>query len=146
MAHASYLCAYLVAAWAVHPPPAVAQAVCEEVAAAALVEDVPVELALAVAYTESRLNPGAESSAGALGPLQVIPWWHCPGRTRRGCDLIGTGIRALARYRARFGPWGAALCHWNSGNECFRRARIFARVVLGRADELQSIGTGRCGG
>ena len=147
MAHVSALCAWILAAWNVAPVQDVAQAVCEDVGAAALVDGVPGELALALADTESRLNPNAESSAGALGPLQVIPKWHCPRRRARGCDLVGVGVRTLKRYRAKYGPaWADALCHWNSGNQCVRRARIFARAVLRRADELSDIGTnGRCG-
>jgi len=147
MAHVSALCAWILAAWSVAPVQDVARAVCEDVGAAALVEGVPVELALAMAYTESRLNPDAESSAGALGPLQVIPRWHCPRRRARGCDLVGVGVRTLKRYRAKYGPaWADALCHWNSGNTCVRRARIFARVVLRRAHELSNTGTqDRCG-
>ena len=147
MAHVSALCAWILATWNVAPVQNVAQAVCEDVGAAALVEGVSVELALALAYTESRLNPDAESSAGALGPLQVIPKWHCPRRRARGCDLVGVGVRTLKRYRAKYGPaWADALCHWNSGNQCVRRARIFARAVLRRADQLSDIGTQqRCG-
>ena len=147
MAHVSALCAWILAAWNVAPAQDVAKAVCEDVGAAALVDGVPVELALARAYTESRLNPNAESSAGALGPWQVIPKWHCPRRRARGCDLVGGGVRTLKRYRAKYGPaWADALCHWNSGNQCVRRARVFARAVLRRADELSDIGTnGRCG-
>jgi len=145
--HASALCLWLVSSWAVAPPQSVALAVCHDVAAAALVEGVPVELALALAYTESRLNPTAESSRGALGPLQVVPWFHCPGKRRRGCDLVGVGVRTMLRFLGRFGPsWRVALCHWNSGNRCYRRSRLFSRIVLRRAEELQSIGAGRCGG
>lgn len=146
MAHASLVCAYVVASWVVYPPPETATETCEDIAAAAMVEGVPVELAVALAYTESRLNPKAKSRAGALGPLQVIPRWHCPDRRRRGCDLVAAGVRALVRYRAIYGPWRRALCHWNSGNVCVRRSKTFAEIVLRRASELQSVGNGLCGG
>ena len=55
MAHVSAICAWILAAWNVAPVQDVAQAVCEDVGAAALVEGVPVELALALAYTELSL-------------------------------------------------------------------------------------------
>ena len=145
MEHIAALCAYIVLNWSVYPPSEVAQGVCADVGAAALVEGLPPELALALAYTESRFNPLAKSARGALGPWQVLPAYYCPKGRARGCDLVAAGARALVRFRDKYGPtWRAALCHWNSGNHCYRRSRLFARIVLGRAHELTS-NAGRLG-
>ena len=96
----------------------------------------PTHISIALAYTESRFSTEAKSNRGAVGPLQILPKYHCPGRTARGCDLLAAGLSALRRYRTKYGDWASALCHWNSGNECYRRSRLFARIVLGRAREL----------
>ena len=142
MEYVSAVCLYVLTAWSVAPPNAVAQHTCEDVGAAALVEGVsPVE-AIALAYTESRLNPRARSPRDASGPLQIIPWFHCPGRTEKGCDLVGAGVRSMIRFRKKYGSeW---LCHWNSGNRCFRRSRLFARIVKRRVLELSRAVGGEC--
>ena len=94
-------------------------------------------VAVALAYTESRYSTRAVSRAGALGPLQVLPQWHCPGRKAKGCDLVEAGVKALARYGRLYahkpGGWHTALCHWNAGNRCTKRGRWFARRVMLRA-------------
>tara|TARA_R110000824_G_scaffold101754_1_gene241685 strand:- start:158 stop:613 length:456 start_codon:yes stop_codon:yes gene_type:complete len=115
-----------------------ALSVCYQVGEAAERAGLPPELAVALAYTESRLNPAAESSAGALGPLQVIPRWHCPGGRARGCDLIDAGILALLKFERKFGPsWDDVLCHWTQGNKCWSVGRRFARIVLERAEKFR---------
>ena len=91
-------------------------------------------LAVALAYTESRFNPKAVSPVGAQGPLQVIPFFHCPNRTIRDCDLIAAGMDAIIRFKKKRGrEW---LCHWNSGNRCNRRSRLFAKIVNRRRRQL----------
>ena len=148
MDRVAMLCAYVVQSWIVSPPDAEALRICHDIGAAALAEGHPVELVVALAYTESRLDASARSSRGALGPLQILPRYHCPARRARGCDLIEAGVRTISRFRARFGPsWSDVLCHWNSGNRCYRRSRHFARVVLRRAEELSLHGGSEvCGG
>ena len=142
MAHVTVLCVYVVSSWFTVPPSSQVLGVCEDVGAAALVEGLSPALVIALAFTESRLNAGARSSRGAVGPLQVLPWFHCPGRRERGCDLVAAGVKSITRFQLRFGDgW---LCHWNSGNECYRRSRLFARIVLGRAAELSRARGERC--
>ena len=134
MDHVLALCLHIVAAWTVYPPSDQALHVCKQVGAAALVEGVSPAVALALSFTESRFNPDARSSRGAVGPLQVLPKYHCPNRRERGCDLIAAGVQAMKKFERKFGiDW---LCHWNSGNRCVRRSRLFARIVLKRAAEL----------
>ena len=137
----SYLYVYLACATAMGwlDAPSVTSerlATCVAVGAGAMDEGVDHRLAIALSYTVSRFNPRAVSSAGALGPLQVKPVFHCPGGRVRGCDLITAGLRAMKKYRKKYKRWPEALCHWNSGNECYPRSRRFARIVLERRRAL----------
>ena len=136
--------------WNVARPYDMAYRTCLEVAQGAALEGIPADLAIALAFTESRFNPKARSSRGALGPLQilprrgamgplqVLPRYHCPSRKAAGCDLVAAGLSALSRYRTKYGDWSSVLCHWNSGNECYRRSRLFARIVLKRMRALST--------
>ncbi len=108
------------------------QETCMELGTQALVEGVPLDLAVALAFTESRFSRTARSSVGASGPFQVVPRYHCPNGQLEGCDLITAGLHAIKRYRKRYKRWRDALCHWNSGNRCYRKSRLFARIVLRR--------------
>mgnify|MGYP003626858172 FL=1 len=105
---------------------------CIAVGVEAEMHDLPASLVVALSYTESRFSPGAVSDAGASGPLQVVPRFHCPDGKAKGCDLITAGLRALKKYRKKYKRWPAALCHWNSGNRCYRKSKLFARIVLKR--------------
>ena len=108
---------------------------CVEVGIGAIAEGLHPSLVVALSYTESRFNRRAVSHAGARGPLQILPKYHCPERRLRGCNLIKAGIGAIIRYRNRYGSdW---LCHWNSGNRCYKKSRAFARIVLKRAHALR---------
>lgn len=109
---------------------------CVAIGTQAVVEDVDMHMAIAVAYTESRFSRDAVSPAGARGPMQVKPVFHCPGGKLKGCDLITAGLRALKKYIKKYKRWPDALCHWNSGNKCYRRSRLFARIVLKRRRAL----------
>mgnify|MGYP003121773193 CR=1 FL=1 len=112
-----------------------AMATCYEVGEAADRAGLPVSLVVALAYTESRLNPLAASARRARGPLQVVPVWHCPGGKAKGCDLVAAGVAALQKFHAKYGPdWPVVLCHWAQGNQCYRIGRMFARTVLSRAE------------
>ena len=52
--------------------------VCLDVARAAEDEELPVALVVSVAYEESKFTMDLQSKAGAVGPLQIIPRYHCP--------------------------------------------------------------------
>ncbi len=95
--------------------------------------DLPPHIAISVAYTESRFNKEAVSPRGAMGPIQILPQYHCPNKEVDGCDLVDSGLRALRRYRNKYKNWADALCHWNSGNACVTRAKRFSRIVRKRA-------------
>ena len=82
----------------------------------------PLELLVAVAYEESQMNPDAQSRAGALGLLQLLPTTaselrvdplHPPSNVRAGArylrqmfDQFGTAELALIAYNA--GPTAVA--------------------------------------
>jgi hypothetical protein len=91
------------------PPPrgraeARAVEVCQLIVESAEAQDVPAELAVAVAFNESRLRWHLTSPRGAAGPMQVIARHWCPDRRGRwtangehivkGCDLIAAGVLA----------------------------------------------------
>lgn len=95
---------------------------CAEVSLKAWQHEVPVGLAVAVAYHESRLDHEALSSAGAIGPMQVIPrYW--PG------DPVEAGMRALRYYVRKHGP-DEGLARYNAGNRPGPKARAYARKVI----------------
>ena len=111
---------------------------CLRVGDAAVEAGIDPAVAIALSYTESRFNKEAVSSRGAEGPLQVLPKYYCPGKTSRDCDLIDAGIQAIIRHNKRFGPrLREVLCHWNSGNKCYRKSRLFAKKVIKRARNLR---------
>jgi len=105
---------------------------CGRVARAARAQGVSVPLALAVAWHESRLEHGARSHRGAVGPMQVVPRWWCPTRKAEGCDLVAAGVLALRTYLAQQGRVNEALCAYNAGNQCGARGRAYALAVLAR--------------
>lgn len=130
----AHICAVALT-WASPALPPERFAPCVEVGMGAIAEDLHPSLAVALSYTESRFNPDAVSPAGARGALQVLPSFHCPYGRLRGCNLIKAGIAAIIRYRNRYGSdW---LCHWNSGNRCYRKSRAFAYLVKQRAYALR---------
>lgn len=107
--------------------------VCQDVAVAARVAGVPVRLAVTLAWSESRFQADAVSRVGAVGPLQVLPRYWCPGGTVEGCDLALAGTMAL---RQLFDEHGIerGLCHYAAGNVCNDRALRYARFIMSRAD------------
>jgi soluble lytic murein transglycosylase-like protein len=103
---------------------------CYDVANIAQQEGLDPILAVAVAFTESRLIPTAESSEGAVGAMQVIPKYCCPNRKKQGCDLIKAGVNTLQRLKTRHKQWDKTLCHYNNGNKCYPSGKGYARHVL----------------
>jgi hypothetical protein len=129
---AETLCAAALALGHAGPAP-VARATCEHVAASAVAWGVPPELAVALAWHESRLSPGAVSRAGAVGPLQVMPRLG-----RRAVEPAGAGVEELARLLGRHRV-GRALCHYNAGLVCSPRALRWARAVVRMAERLRGL-------
>lgn len=91
-------------------------AVCEDVATEAARQGVEITLALAVAWRESAMTRNAVSTAGAVGPMQVIPRFWCKVEP---CDHIEAGVRALKHYTESRGTLDG-LCAYASGKSCSR--------------------------
>lgn len=92
-------------------------------------------LVAAIAIEESGISLNVVSSAGAVGPLQILPKYHCPYKTRKSCDLIFDGIEAIAKFRRKYGgpthkDQFNVLCHYNGGNRCGKKAKAYAKRVL----------------
>lgn len=102
---------------------------CMSVAGAARAEGVPVDLAVALAWSESRFDADAANPSGAVGPMQVKPQFWCPGGRADGCDLTRAGVVALRSLTGRHGTSGG-LCRYAAGNVCTRAGRRYARWVL----------------
>ncbi len=85
---------------------------------------VPLQLLVATAYQESRMNPQAQSSVGARGLLQLMP------ATARELRLAGddasanvlAGARYLRQMLDRFGNVDLALAAYNAGPRAVERA------------------------
>ena len=112
---------------------------CLAVVAVAQIADVDPYLAVSVAWFESKFNPDAVSSAGAVGPLQVLPKYWCPERRLRGCNLLEAGARALQRYTRKY-ALREALCRYNAGGRgCkVQRAAKYADRVLRMQKRLRN--------
>ena len=133
------ICSLVVMAWSVYAGPAVAVGTCHDVLTVAERAGLDLPLVAAIAYTESRFRADAESRAGAVGPLQVLPKYHCPNRRRAGCDLVAAGVGAIIRHLDVYGRKGlaAVLCHWNAGNACGEKGRLFAKIVIKRQAKIR---------
>ena len=144
---AAELCAIAIAAWTSQAAswyepriPAMTD-VCVEIADAAHVRGADPYLMVAIGWQESRFRDGLVSGAGAHGPMQVIPRYHCPDGELRGCDLVDAGVAAYLRFLDLRGSEAGALCAYNGGNNCGESARAYARRVAGLADELVTLYT-----
>jgi soluble lytic murein transglycosylase-like protein len=93
-------------------------------AEAAAKTGVPLSLLVAMAYAESRMDPRAESHAGARGLLQLMP--STARELRLDGDDPATNVLAGARYLGqmidRFGSVDLALAAYNAGPTAVTRA------------------------
>ena len=111
--------------------------VCEQVAHSANARGIEWELMVSLSFEESRYSSNAKSWAGAVGPMQVLPKYHCPGKKSEGCDLIKAGLDAWEKFSARVSKKDplrteTILCHYNAGNKCTKSGRRYARRILDR--------------
>lgn len=112
------------------PPKKTQVDTCADVTIAALASGHDPTMVLSIAWNESRFIPKQTSSAGAKGPLQVIPRYWCP---RKGtCDLVKAGLKAWGFYSDKAKTESDALCMYVSGRKCGERkgAVSYARKVL----------------
>jgi hypothetical protein len=82
---------------------------CSAIVTEAQAQSVDPVLAVSVAWVESAWLPRIKNKrSSAIGPMQILPRYWCPGRDGRwradgtgrlqGCDLIEGGVRALRWY------------------------------------------------
>ena len=102
---------------------------CVKVATEARTAGVPPALMVAIAWVESRYNPTVVSSAGAVGILQVIPRYHCPKKTAKGCNTIKRGVLLMRRLIKRYGVL-KALASYNAGPRRWKLGVGYARLVM----------------
>tara|TARA_R110000851_G_scaffold140684_2_gene278123 strand:- start:2364 stop:2876 length:513 start_codon:yes stop_codon:yes gene_type:complete len=122
--------------------------VCLEVARAADDMELPIALVVSVAYEESKFERELTSKAGAKGPLQIIPRYHCPSPegehkphkrrgTLQGCDLVRDGVKAVKWFWETYDfDWPRALAHYNSGEKVYSSSRAYARRIQRRARRI----------
>lgn len=110
-------------------------ATCVRVASEAARAKVPRDVLLAQAWTESRFNNRRVGKAGEISALQVLPRYHCPGRTAKGCDGIRRGAALHARLRRKYGD-RRALAVYNAGPSNWRAGLRYARKVRRLARRL----------
>ena len=107
-------------AWAVCPVPARFRSA---FVSASEKTGVPVSLLVATAYEESRMNPAAQSGAGARGLLQVMP---ATAQSLRAGDSPAANVLAGARYLRqmldRFRSVELALAAYTAGPTAVARA------------------------
>lgn len=89
----------------------------QQITATAAKYGVPADLALAVAYQESGLNPDAMGQAGEVGLYQLMPStaWELGVNPYVIEENIQGGMAYLSQQYQRFGSWDAALAAYNAG-------------------------------
>lgn len=121
------------------PPKPAQKNICSDVVIASINHGQDTPLMLSIAWHESRFLPNQLSTAGAVGPMQVLPKYWCPKGKAEGCDLVSAGFKAWTTYFEREkGDERNALCRYNSGKKCKHSpgAARYARKVLRTRDNM----------
>jgi soluble lytic murein transglycosylase-like protein len=82
--------------------------------------NLPENLLVRVAYQESRfrddiISGETESSAGALGIMQIVPYWHPNVDPLNPEEAIFYAAKYLSNLRSQTGSWSMALAAYNWG-------------------------------
>ncbi len=112
---------------------------CEDIVIVSLKYGEDPALMLSIAWNESRFFPKSKSRVGAIGPMQVMPKYWCPGGKAKNCDLVDAGFRAWRTYmRLEKGDEYQALCRYGSGKRCEKSlgARRYAKRVQRTKENL----------
>ena len=86
-------------------------------------------LVASLAWVETRWNPRIRSKTNDCGMMQLnlkFSKFTC----HQLFDLrtnVRAGIKAIKYWQKRFGK--DFLCHYNSGNKCYRRSRNYAKKI-----------------
>jgi soluble lytic murein transglycosylase-like protein len=115
-----------------------------QINAAAAKYGVPASLIASTIQAESSGNPGAVSSEGAIGLMQLMPSTAVDlgvDPTDPGQNIDG-GTRYLSQMFAQFGSWDAALAAYNAGPRNYLAGNIGAGTVAYVNKILGAIGLG----
>ena len=93
---------------------------------------VPVEIALSVAWEESRFTHQLKPTPSkCVGPMQIkISYW-CEGKKLKTCDIFYDGVKALKYYLNRFKPMRKAICYYNDSKKCSKKNKYTSHYVKG---------------
>ena len=116
------------------PHPQKGRAVCELALSHAARARLPLEVSAAVLIAESGMSEGARSSAGAVGPWQVLPRYFMRDKAT---DVYNAGPKALAGWLARGDTEAHGLAMYNAGYRPGPRAHAYARRVQRWAREIE---------
>ena len=144
------LCGTLEHNRSLHDPPEEAFNICVEIASTAIEQNLDPFILVSLGYHESRMNMDAVSSCGALGPLQILPQYHCYSYTDdceriepvpvSECDLILSGVCAYKRYyRRNAGEHTATIAHYNGGGRYGQSSVQYAAAVVRTAESLRRL-------
>lgn len=104
---------------------------------ASLKNNVDPEIILSVIAVESAFKKGAKSHAGAVGPMQVIPfYWGKKGHNPyEYYENIQLGTKILREYKEECGNWKCAFKSYNVGITAYNKnmnvsaqKRYFAKI------------------
>jgi hypothetical protein len=107
--------------------------ICREVEHRAKARELDPMIAVAIAAEESRFTRPI-SSAGAVGPLQVLPHYWCP--KKGNCNEIEAGLDAMAYYLKRARGVESKAFMWYAGGDG-PRSRAYAQRVSKRLNYLR---------
>jgi len=92
--------------------------VCTMLIEDAIKENVPIDIVLAVAWTESRFTAQSKpNSSGCVGPLQIKIIYWCKDKKLSSCDTFSDGVKAVKYLLKRFKPINKAICFYNDSRK-----------------------------
>ena len=92
--------------------------VCSMLIEDAIKENVPIDIVLAVAWTESRFTAQPKpNKSGCVGPLQIKVIYWCKDKRLSSCDTFNDGVKAIKYLLKRFKPLNKAICFYNDSRK-----------------------------
>jgi hypothetical protein len=92
--------------------------VCSMLIEDAIKENVPIDIVLAIAWTESRFTAQPKpNNSGCVGPLQIKVIYWCKNKKLSSCDTFNDGVKAVKHLLRRFKPINKAICFYNDSRK-----------------------------
>lgn len=125
-------------------------AVCSSLWFEAFEQNVPVDVALAVAWHESNLTNAGTNSSGCSGPMQIKVKYWCPNPQGvwsptkadgkiKNCDLHKRGIFALKYYLNKYTRLDDALCGYGWGKCTDEARKTYVKKTLNYRKKISKI-------